>query len=181
MLTERNEVRRVIVVAVGSKNPAKIKAVLRLCEPFGWKVISVDAPSGVSAMPRSDQETRDGAIYRSKRVLEMATEADIGIGLEGGVMDIGDDMFLSNWGALSDRSGRIISASGARIVLPSALKEGIQSGKELGEVIDIYTEKKDVRKCEGTIGILTNGHVTRDDMFYHVASLLFGQYEYQGK
>lgn len=169
-----------VSVGIGSKNPAKIKAITRLCDPLGWEVVAVDAPSGVSAMPRSDGETKLGAIHRSQAVLEMA-KVDIGIGLEGGVMDLDDDMYLCNWGALSDRSGQTLTASGARVVLPKALKAGIEEGAELGDIIDGYTEKKDVRKGEGTIGILTNGHVTRDDMFYHVAALLFGQYEYQKK
>ncbi|MGV3488997.1 MAG: DUF84 family protein [Tuberibacillus sp.] len=164
-------------VGVGSKNPAKLKAISRLCEPMGWEVLAVDAPSGVSAMPMSDQETKLGAVHRSQAVLNLS-DANIGIGLEGGVMDIEGDMYLCNWGALTTREGKTMTASGARIVLPKALQAGILAGKELGDIIDVYTAKRDVRKGEGTIGILTNDRITRDEMFYHIAALLFGQYEY---
>jgi len=167
-------------IGVGSKNPAKLKAVKRLFEPLGSAVISVDVPSGVSAMPQSDRETRQGAVNRSLAVLR-ESQAEIGIGLEGGVMDIDGDMYLCNWGALSDRNGCTITAAGARIKLPEALRDGILSGLELGDVIDRYAAKKDVRKAEGTVGILTNGRLPRDDMFYHIVTLLWGSYEFQLK
>lgn len=167
-------------IGIGSKNPAKIKAVKRLCDPLGFEVLAVDVPSGVSDMPMSDEETKQGAIHRAKAVLDVS-QADFGVGLEGGVMDIGGSMYLCNWGAFAHRDGHIYTASGARIVLEEALAEGVRSGKELGDVIDAYTSKKDVRKGEGTIGIMTNGRITRDDMFFHVMEALIGQYEYQQK
>lgn len=174
---DRTVASKVKIVGVGSKNPAKIKAVERLCAPLGWRVIAVDAPSGVSAMPMTDEETKKGAVHRARKVIELSA-ADIGIGLEGGVMDMEDALYLCNWGALCDRRGFLATAAGARLPLPEALARGIRAGQELGELIDAYAAGKDVRKGAGTVGVLTHGRVTRDAMFYHVALLLFGQYEY---
>lgn len=169
-----------LIIGVGSKNPAKLKAVERFCGPLGHQMMSVDAPSGVSSQPIGDEETMQGAVGRARTVLDRS-QADIGIGLEGGVMDIGSEMYLCNWGALAVRGAETITASGARILLPHELAIGIREGRELGDVIDDYARKVNVRQGEGTIGILTNGHVSRDDMFFHIASLLFGQYEYKMK
>lgn len=66
-------------VAIGSKNPAKINAVKNV---FKDEIISVDAESGVSEQPMSDEETIKGAINRAIQAAELG-EAEIGIGLEG--------------------------------------------------------------------------------------------------
>lgn len=166
-----------ISIGVGSQNPAKIRAVEKLIdtEQLGAAVESVDVPSGVGEQPMSDKETMTGAINRAKRVLEKS-DVTFGVGLEGGIMEIEGETFICNWGALVDRSGRLFTGSGARFKLPDLLVIGIKQGRELGDVIDDYTQKLNVKKNEGTVGILTQGLVTRDEMFYHVMKLLYGQY-----
>ena len=164
-------------VGVGSSNPAKIKPIERICRPLNIEVIGLSVPSGVSDQPIGDLETVQGAKNRAKAVLEHS-DVDVAIGLEGGIMTLEDTMYVCNWGALIDREGLVLTAAGASIPLPKPVITGIQAGRELGDVIDEYTMKKDVKKGQGTIGILTNGRVTRDEMFFHVATLLFGQLEY---
>ncbi len=84
-------------VAVGTNNEAKIAAVRAVLSEKEYRIVSLEVPSGVSAQPLSDEETRLGAIGRAKRALE-AAEADIGIGLEGGVTKIDGQWWLCNWG-----------------------------------------------------------------------------------
>lgn len=93
-------------------------------------------------------------------------------------MEIEDDLYLCNWGALVDEKENVYSASGARIRLPDEVKAGLEKGKELGDVMDEYADKHDVRKNEGAIGIFTNGLIHREDMFTHVVQLLKGQWEF---
>lgn len=169
-----------MTIAVGTKNPAKIKAVQSVVKDLDVELISLDVASDVSPQPISDLETKTGALNRARHCLEQS-EAHLGIGLEGGVMTVEEDMYLTNWGAIVDREGHEISASGARFKLPTSLVKGIQSGKELGEVIDEYAMGHDIRKNEGTVGILTNGYVTRDTMFEQVVRILIGQYSYSYK
>lgn len=172
-----------IIIGVGTMNPAKIEAVNRLVALTGMdaEVRSYDVPSGVSAMPLSDHETRQGAMNRSRAVLERDGEVSIGIGLEGGVSLVDGEMFLCNWGAAADHSGKVITAGGARIRLPDSLAEGVRSGRELGDVTDEYAHQKDVKKNGGTIGILTENRVTRSDMFFHILKLIDGLYKHQKK
>ncbi|ASS98504.1 MULTISPECIES: DUF84 family protein [Geobacillus] len=165
------------IVAVGTNNEAKIAAVRAVLSETEYRIVSLEVPSGVSAQPLSDEETRLGAIGRAKRVLE-AAKADIGIGLEGGVTKIDGQWWLCNWGALADRNGVVVAAAGARLALPPDIEAGIEAGRELGDVMEAYTGRRNVRRKEGAVGVLTNGRVGRSAMFSHIVELLAGQYEW---
>ncbi|WP_028399772.1 DUF84 family protein [Ectobacillus panaciterrae] len=164
-------------VAIGSLNKTKIGAVRNVLTDE--ELLPVAVPSGVAAQPFSDEETMNGAVNRARKALE-ETEADIAIGLEGGVVETAHGLFLCNWGALAARSGVTLLAGGARIKLPDEFLESLKQGQELSEVMDAYTKRKDIRSNEGAIGIFTSGYVNREEMFTHVAKLLMGQYKYYG-
>ncbi len=161
-------------IRVGSMNPAKVEAVVA-SSPSGSTVVGIDAPSNVSNQPKGDEETLQGAINRARNCLQMDPDAEVGVGLEGGIMTVGDSVYLCNWGALATRSGDVHVASGARIPLPQKIVEGLKQGMELGDVMDDYAKTKGVRLHLGAIGILTHGEVTRVEMFTHVTKLLFSQ------
>ncbi|WP_079510100.1 DUF84 family protein [Mesobacillus jeotgali] len=167
-------------VAIGSKNPAKINAVKEAFKDTDVEIISIDAESGVSDQPMSDEETIRGAVNRAKQSAEKA-EAEIGIGLEGGVQQTPFGLMLCNWGALSVKGMDPIIAGGARIPLPDEVAQQLLAGAELGPVMDEYSRKRNVRSNEGAIGIFTNGQINRSEMFTHVMKLLAGQYEYKTK
>ncbi|MDN4526571.1 DUF84 family protein [Fictibacillus fluitans] len=160
--------------AIGSANPAKVKAVESMVND---SVVPLDVPSGVSPQPFSDEETRLGAVNRAKACVEKG--AELGFGLEGGVTEIGETLFLCNWGALADQDGWLIVASGAKIPLPDEIAAPIRAGNELGEVMARFTSDKDIRKKAGAVGVLTNGEMARDEMFMHIVKLLYGQYQFQ--
>ncbi|KAB2338874.1 DUF84 family protein [Cytobacillus depressus] len=165
-------------IIIGSKNPAKVLAVQSVFNNDQIEFISVNVPSGVSNQPFSDEETIKGAINRAYSALEVG-DGDIGIGLEGGVQETTHGLFLCNWGALAEKGKPPIIAGGARIPLPKEIAGRLLSGEELGPVMEKFTEKEDVRKKEGAVGIFTNGQISRSEMFTHVVKLLTGQYEYR--
>ncbi len=76
-----------MVVAVGSTNPAKVKAVEAVvARSFpDARVRPVAVASGVSEQPLSADETERGARTRALSALAAVPEARFGIGLEGGV------------------------------------------------------------------------------------------------
>lgn len=160
-------------IIIGSKNPTKIKAVENIF--LNTEIISLDVPSQVSVQPFSDEETMNGAINRAK---QCASYDAVGIGLEGGVMHIDDKLYLCNWGALATSEGKVYVASGARIPLPNEIDVQLKAGFELGDLMDIYSEKQGVRNKEGAVGIFTKEFVTRHEMFAHVVKLLRGQWEF---
>lgn len=165
-------------VVVGSKNKTKVGAVEKV-----WgdaTITSLSVPSGVAAQPFSDEETMQGAINRAKRALQEG-EAQIGIGLEGGVMKTAHGLFMCNWGALATSDGKTFVAGGARIKLPDDFLTPLEEGKELSEVMEEFVQRKDIRSHEGAIGIFTDDYVNRTELFVHVVKLLVGQYKYDEK
>ncbi|TQS75426.1 DUF84 family protein [Ornithinibacillus gellani] len=167
-----------VKIVIGTQNPAKRKAV-QLVFPDAFCSV-VDAPSDVSAQPFSDEETKTGAINRALYSVKQTTGA-IGIGLEGGVMEMPDGLYLCNWGAIATENEEVYTASGARIKLPAEVAVALQQGTELGDVMDEYVQQHGVRHKEGAIGIFTNQLVSRQEMFAHVLLLLKGQWEYTKK
>lgn len=162
-------------IAIGSKNYAKVEAVKTIFE--NNDVISVSVPSNVSDQPFSDEETMTGAVNRAKNAL-IEAKTHIGIGLEGGVLQMKDGIYLCNWGALVDDTGFSTVASGAKIKLPNEIGSELLKGRELGPIMDEYAKMQNVRKLEGAVGIFTNGLVNRKEMFEHIVKLLRGQYEF---
>jgi inosine/xanthosine triphosphatase len=167
-------------IAIGTKNKAKVQAIEKGFQQHINEVSfqCLKTESNVSEQPFSDQETIEGALNRAKNVLRM-TDADIGIGLEGGVTETLYGMFLCNWGSLVDRNGNEIIAGGARISLPTEIAEGLRKGRELGPLMDEFTSKTGIRQSEGAVGVFTDGLVTRDVMFFRVVQLLIGQWKYK--
>lgn len=162
-------------IIIGSMNPAKIKAV-QISFPMA-DVAGIEVGSRVSSQPFSDDETLEGAVNRA-RECAASTKGAIGIGLEGGVMQIDDKLYLCNWGALVDANHNIFTAGGARIPLPDSISIELNKGKELGDVMDEYAKKQGIRKKEGAIGVFTNNIIDRTTMFSHIVSLLKGQHEF---
>ncbi|SEP11739.1 DUF84 family protein [Aquisalimonas asiatica] len=166
---------------LGSTNPAKLDAVQAVFTPDqGFTVVARSAPSGVADQPRSDDETRTGAVNRAHWLVRQPG-VELGLGLEGGLVDHAGDMWLCNWGALATSRGHLLVASGARIPLPRELAQSLRKGGELGDVVDSWSGREGVRHREGAIGILTEGEVSRADLLGHIVRLLFGQWRYLGE
>lgn len=164
-------------IAVGSQNPTKQDAVKTAFSKMGFniQIIGLDVPSGVSPQPMSDEETIQGAINRAQASLESGP-FDYGIGLEGGLAKTAYGTFLCNWGAVINREGVVGIAGGLRIMLPDEVVAEIEKGFELGDVIDRWACGKDIKKKEGTIGILTLGQITRSQMFQDVTICAFSRF-----
>ncbi|MFS0562955.1 DUF84 family protein [Terribacillus sp. 179-K 1B1 HS] len=160
---------------IGSKNPAKVNAVSAV---FGdtWTLKSAAVDSGVSAQPMSDEETRLGAVQRALACSKL-TGATAGIGLEGGVTEMDDGLYICNWGALAV-GDEVWSASGAKLLLPDFIAESVREGKELGPVMRAFTSRQDISTTDGAVGVFTDGHMSRAAMFEHICLLLKGQYAF---
>ncbi|MGY4689182.1 DUF84 family protein [Salibacterium sp. K-3] len=163
------------ICAVGSTNEAKKQAVSAVFAGLGYEIEGYEVESGVSLQPFSEEETKTGAEHRAEAVLTRG--ADIGIGLEGGVMEMADGLYLCNWGAMADRKS-LITAAGAKLKLPDEIAEGLRTGSELKTVMNRYTNRHDVSRNEGAVGIFTAGAISRSEMFTHTVRLLYGQWRF---
>jgi len=164
---------------IGSTNQAKVKAARAVIESHfpGSELSEVKVPSGVKDQPFGDEETREGALNRATNAAHELVGA-IGIGLEGGVRMLGDEMFVCNWGAIVLPSGKSFTAGGAQIPLPDEIASELQKGRELGVIVDEYFKASGIRHSEGAIGMFTAQAITRDKLFEHVMQLLIGQLKY---
>lgn len=157
-------------VVVGSKNPAKVHAVQEVLITERYEVHSLNLPSLVAPQPFSDEETLTGALNRAKQALSSA-DAAFAIGLEGGVYRQDGHLFLCNWGALVTSKQAVYTAAGLRMQLPKQIADKLEQGLELSAALAAGSSKQ-----EGAVGYLTNGLISRKEMFAQVVRACYGQY-----
>ncbi|MDB4899078.1 MAG: hypothetical protein JWN53_886 [Gemmatimonadetes bacterium] len=154
-------------VAVGSTNPVKVGAsreVLRYIAPEAI-VAGVDVPSGVPDQPWGDEETIRGARVRAHAARE-ALSAELGIGIEGGVVD-GPDGSLRTcaWAVVVGDDGREGVGGSLSMPLPARVAALVRAGMELGSAMDAISGARDVKRGAGAVGILTAGLVDRQEAY----------------
>lgn len=164
-----------MTIAVGSTNPVKINAVT-IAASETWpnvQVEGVDVASGINEQPFSDEETRLGARNRAQAAKEQAS-ADLGLGLEGGVMYLeNDELWSTVWVAVWDGSD-FYESSGARFKVPDIIAGPIRQGAEMGLVLSELFDGADVKRQHGAIGVITNNFVDRTEEYSAIAKLAIG-------
>jgi inosine/xanthosine triphosphatase len=153
------------LVAVGSTNPVKVAAVRSVVSRIAprARVESVSVPSTVRDQPVGDDETIRGALARS-RGARQAIDAELGFGIEGGVVESGADHHLRTcaWAAVVDAAGRQGVGGSLAMPLPPEVARLIrESGLELGQAMDRITGEHNTKQRQGAVGILTAGLVDR--------------------
>jgi len=154
------------LVAVGSTNPVKVAAARAIAaQAFPGAVVqAVDVASGVADQPMSDDEMVTGARNRAEAA-RLALDADLGLGMEGGVQRSDWGCLLTGWAAVVDRQGCVSVGSGGSLALPPALAKALEQGEELGPAMDKLSGQHDTRRGPGSVGILTKGLVSREEAF----------------
>ena len=156
-------------IAVGSLNPVKIAAVRNVTQQI-WpnsQVIGLAAASGVRSQPLDDDEAIAGAINRA-RAARSAASADLGLGLEGHVVDTPYGMFVSAWVAAAavapDGAADLVGLGAAgRFQLPEWLAREVRNGAELGPLMDRTFHGENTKQKQGAVGIFTNGLMERTE------------------
>jgi inosine/xanthosine triphosphatase len=154
-------------VAVGSTNPVKVGAARTMVQRLAPRaeVVGIAVPSGVPDQPWGDDETMRGAIARA-RAARAAQDADLGIGIEGGVVAEADGGVRScAWAAVVGRDGREGIGGSLAMRLPDRVARLVRDGVELGHAMDALTGERNVKQGVGAVGILTAGLVTRQQAY----------------
>jgi len=151
--------------ALGTTNQAKREAVILAT---GQEPLCLAVPSGVSAQPLTEEETIQGAINRARRVLSCFPEADIGLGLEGGLTF--DAQYSGQWYLVSICAAwdgnRLYLGKGLTFPVPRSFGERIQNeGIELSVIIDERSGTVGTNHAGGAYGLLTNQRITRANVF----------------
>ena len=169
-------------VVVASLNPAKIEAARLafavLLPDAQVSVRGLSVSSGVAEQPMSDAETYQGARQRALAARALESNADLWIGMEGGVEFIEPVAYglqasrcitfawIQVLGPALDHSHIVDNASrSASLTLPPALAHALSEGEELGPAMDRLFNKTNSKQTGGAIGILTNQHLTRRTVY----------------
>ncbi|MFH1588997.1 MAG: inosine/xanthosine triphosphatase [archaeon] len=153
-----------MIIAVGSKNPAKVSAVesavRKVWSDVEVEVVAVEVSHGTNEQPKNEDETIEGATRRAKLALKK-TGADFGVGIEGGVVDLKHGMFISGWVIIVNRKGKVGIGGTGRTMLPEVIAKRIRNGEELGNIAEKHFKIDNVKQKQGVIGVLTNNLITR--------------------
>jgi inosine/xanthosine triphosphatase len=157
---------RKIMVAIGTKNPAKIKGIRRAFAKYykDVEVRSVDSTKVAKAQPKGLDEMAAGATARAKYALSVAG-GDFGVGVEAGIFTIGPVYFDNQVGAIADRRGKVSLGHSAGYMLPKEAIEALfREEKELERWAEKVSGINEVGDKGGLVKFLTRGTVTRADL-----------------
>jgi len=142
-----------------------VEAVLSRCGP-GIVVRGIAVSSGVPDQPWGDDETRAGALARARMALANDLDAQLAVGLEGGVVRETDGSVRTcAWAAVVDRHGTTCSGGSLAMALPPAVVALLEAGMELGHAMDEVANTIDTKHGRGAVGLLTAGLITRQGAY----------------
>ncbi len=157
-------------INIGSKNKAKITAVAEIVREYPHlkqaEINGIEVDSGVSAQPKSLDETIRGAMQRAKGAF---TECDYGIGLESGLMQVpyskGGYMDVCACAIYDGKEYHLGLSSAWEFPDVSVTKLMIDDGLDMSQAINKagLTKDQNIGSEAGAIGILTKGRVDRKE------------------
>lgn len=159
---------------VASTNPVKLEGARlgleRMFPQEAWTVSGRDLPSGVADQPMSDAETLQGALNRARQARAAEPQAQLWLGIEGGIEPVGDVLRCFAWVQVlaPGCAGRSRTASHD---LPAEVARLIRAGHELGSANDRVFGRHNSKQGSGSVGLLTGDALTRSE-YYAQAVLL---------
>jgi inosine/xanthosine triphosphatase len=167
------------VVAIGSRNRAKVKGVSKAFSRFfdGPLFKGVDLTTRVKTQPMGLDETVDGARRRAEVAIR-ETKADFGVGVEAGIIRLTeertDDEFFLNVQIASvvDSAGRLSFGSSSGFPIPTKFVSLIEAQQaELDKYAHELTGAKKIREEDGVVYHLTKGRLSRVEMTEQCVSM----------
>ena len=161
-----------ITIAIGSQNPVKIDAVRAILSKAFPDVefVAAAVPSGIPDQPWGDEQTRQGAYNRAVAMLDQ-TGADLGVGLEGGLVETREGVMTCAWCAIVDRAGKVGYGGGVHILLPPVITDILSQHHELGSAMDFLINEDNTKQMQGAVGILTNGLSNRQTAYEQLVAM----------
>lgn len=154
------------LIAVGSTNPVKVRAVTEVVRQWdpACMVQGIAVPSGVPDQPWGDAQTIAGARARAQRARE-ALGADIGVGIEGGVVDDGEAVRTCAWAVAAFADGSTSVGGSLSMPLPPQVIRRLREGTELGHAMDEVCNLTNTKHGAGAVGLLTAGIIDRQKAY----------------
>ena len=172
--------QKLIKFIVGSKNPVKVNpsrtVIAELYPEYVVECAGIDAPSNVPDQPMNATETREGAINRVKYCQQHA-DANFYIAIEGGVDLLDDGPATFAYVVIANKEQQSVGRSAA-LPLPAPIYQSLLNGEELGPVMDKLFKTVNIKHKGGAIGLLTNGHATRESNYTQALTLAMAPFLY---
>ncbi len=98
-----------MLVAVGTRNPNKVRAVAAAYAMFGLRAttVAVGAPPTLPGQPIGVGNVFTGALARASHALSTVAGAEHGVGLEAGVVEVGGRHLDVTIAVIGDRNGKV--------------------------------------------------------------------------
>lgn len=161
-------------VIVSSNNPVKLEAVRigfeRIFPERVFEFSSVTVVSGVSNQPMTDAETLLGAKNRAEAARAARPEADFWAGLEGGAEAYEGRISTFAWIYIIGQEGHGKCRT-ATHELPDEISRLVAGGMELGDADDLFYHRKNSKKLNGSVGLLTKDLFTRTSLYVEAVML----------
>jgi len=158
-------------VCVGSSNPVKIKGTEKAFNRMlGSAEVIGHSVEGLVSQPIGLDTIISSARYRARKVMEIDKSCDFYVGVEAGLIHIGNlGYFDVHVACIIDNEGREYYGFSPAFAVPKHFVDQITSGsfRELEEVVDAVFGTKNIGEKGGLIKLLTRDVVVRDDLVYH--------------
>jgi inosine/xanthosine triphosphatase len=158
-----------LLVVVGTSNPVKVKAVKRvLSKFFKVAVVMINVTPNVPLQPIGLEMVIKGAVSRAKNALKAEDKADLGVGIEAGLIPIPNTIsgyMDQQFAALVDRCGRVTVGGGPAFEYPHSLvAKVLKEGIEVGTAMDQLTGIRRLGHKQGAIGFFSKGYLNRTSL-----------------
>ena len=164
-----------MIVAAGTKNPAKLEGVRRAFSRYfpGVEVRPVDSASVARAQPLGLEQMVEGAVARARFALSKAG-GDFGVGVEAGIFQVGELFFDHQQAAVADTTGKVSLGHSAGYMLPKGAMENLlKEGKELEQFAEVLSGISEIGDKGGLVHFLTRGQMTRADLTEQCVMMAF--------
>ena len=167
-----------IRIGVGSKNPSKIRAAREafiLIYGGNIEIRPIDVPNTIR-QPLFDNQMIQGAIYRANYALKNA-KANLGVGMEGGLVRNDYGVFVKGWVAITDGS-KIGLASTVSVQLPDYIWDIVAGGivEELEDIMVKLTKIEKIGDNIGAIGYMAQNRYSRTLAFRDAILCAYGRF-----
>ena len=168
--TDWNGSKDVMKILVGSKNPAKRRAVQEAfsCYLADFTVIGISVKSQVSHQPLNDL-TFEGALNRAMALKKIDAQqklnASFFVGIEGGVIERYFRWFVFGAICILDSAGQVGFGTSPHFEIPPLVVSRLKHGFTLGEIVDEIMAGNNKEHPGGTIGYFTRGIMKRDEFY----------------
>jgi inosine/xanthosine triphosphatase len=156
-----------MLVAVGTSNRIKIEATKEALEHFYKNVRVVNVTlNNLPPQPITLHGIVNGAVTRAKTALNKINEAEMGVGIEAGLMEIPSANTYLNvqFAAVADHNKLTIGCSPGFQLPDEVAKLVLIERIEVDKAVEFLYNIKDIGEKRGIIDLMTKGAVSRKEL-----------------